>query len=87
VATVFTCGAGGVAIGAGLAAAVTTGAGAVAGALGTIGIVAGATLGVAATAISAQTIALKARQKRNIKAAQAIKGRNEEIPKGYKREE
>ena len=87
VATVFTCGAGGVAIGAGLAAAVTTGAGAVAGALGTIGIVAGATLGVAATAISAQAIALKARQKRNIKAAQAIKGRNEEIPKGYKREE
>lgn len=87
VATVFTCGAGGVAIGAGLAAAAATGAGAVAGALGTIGLVAGATLGVAATAISAQTVALKARQKRNRKAAQAIKGRNEQIPKGYKREE
>ena len=87
VATVFTCGVGGVAIGAGLTAAFTAGAGTVLGAIGTIGIVAGTTLGVAATAISAQTVALKARQKRNKKAAQAIKGRNEEIPKGYTREE
>lgn len=87
VATVFTCGAGGVAIGAGLAAAAATGAGAVAGALGTIGLISGIAVGVAATAISAQSVALKARQRRNKKAAQAIKGRNEEIPKGYKREE
>jgi hypothetical protein len=69
VATVFTCGAGGVAIGAGLAAAMATGGTAVAGALGAIGIVSAAAIGVAATAISAQTIALKARQARNKKQA------------------
>ena len=87
VATVFTCGVGGAVVGGALATAFTAGAGAALGALGTIGIVAGATLGVTATVISAQTIALKARQARNKKQAQAIKGRNEEIPKGYKREE
>ena len=90
VATVFTCGAGGVVIGGGLAAAAgaaSAGAAAVAGSLGTLGIVAGAAVGVAATAISAQTVALKARQARNQGKAQAIKGRNEQIPKGYKREE
>lgn len=90
VATVFTCGAGGVVIGGGLAAAAgagAAGAAAVAGALGTIGIVSGVTVGVAATAISAQTVALKARQARNKGKAQAVKGRNDTIPKGYKREE
>ena len=81
VATVFTCGAGGVVIGGALAG-ISLGS-----ALGTIGIAAAGAVGVAATAISAQTVALKARQKRNKKAAQAVKGRNEEIPKGYKREE
>ena len=87
VATVFTCGAGGVAIGGALAGAAAAGGTAVAGALGTIGLVSGIALGVSATTIGAQALALKARQKRNLKAAQAIKGRNEEIPKGYKREE
>ena len=91
VATVFTCGVGGVAIGAGLAAAVTTGlaagGAAVGAAIGTIGIVAGAALAVSATALGAQSMVLKARQNRNKRAAQAVKGRNEEIPKGYEREE
>ena len=81
VATVFTCGAGGIVVG-GVLASLSVGS-----ALGTIGIVAGTALAVTATAVSAQTVALKARQRRNKKAAQAIKGRNEQIPKGYKREE
>ena len=81
VATVFTCGAGGVVIGGALASI------SMASALGTIGIVAASAVGVAATAVSAQSLALKARQKRNKGKAQAIKGRNETIPKGYKREE
>ena len=85
VATVFTCGAGGVVIGVGLAAAFSAGAAAAGAAITTIGIVAGATLTVAATALGTQAIALKARQKRNQSKAQAIKGRNEQIPKGYKR--
>ena len=81
VATVFTCGAGGVVIGGALAS-ISLGS-----ALGIIGIASAVAVGVTATAVSAQTVALKARQKRNKKTAQAIKGRNEEIPKGYKREE
>ena len=87
VATVFTCGAAGAAIGAGLAVAITAGSSAVMGVLGTLGIVAGAAVAVAATAVSAEAIALKARQARNKRAAQAVKGRNEEIPKGYERKE
>lgn len=87
VATVFTCGAGGVVIGGALAGAAAAGGAAVGAALGTIGLVSGIAVGVAATAISAQTIALKARSARNKKAAQAVKGRNEKIPKGYKRVE
>lgn len=86
-ATVFTCGIGGAAVGVGLAGIIGAGGSAVAGALGTIGIVSGAALAVSATAISAQTVALKARQKRNKRAAQAVKGRNEAIPKGYERKE
>jgi hypothetical protein len=81
VATVFTYGAGGVVIGGALAS-ISLGS-----ALGTIGIVSGITVGVAATAISAQTVVLKARQARNKGKAQAVKGRNDTIPKGYKREE
>lgn len=87
VATVFTCGAGGVVIGGALAGAAAAGGAAVGAALGTIGLVSGIAVGVAATAISAQTIALKARSARNKRAAQAVKGRNEKIPKGYKRVE
>ena len=84
VATVFTCGVAGVAFGAGLATAVGTGGLTV---LGVIGIASGAALGVAVTATGAQTVALKARQKRNKRKAQAVKGRNESIPKGYERKE
>ena len=80
VATIFTCGAAGLAVGATL---VTLSAST----LGTIGIVAGIAVGVAATAVSTQAIALKARSARNKKAAQAVKGRNEKIPKGYNRVE
>ena len=92
VATVFTCGAAGVALGAGLAAvastaAISAGGAAVGAAIGTIGIVAGATLAVSATAIGAEYIALKARQNRNKRAAKACKGRNEDIPDGYERKE
>lgn len=84
VATVVTCGAGGVLLGTGLASLVTTG---FLGTLGTIGIVAGSTLAVSAAAIGAQAVVLKARVNRNKGKAQAVKGRNESIPKGYKREE
>ena len=92
VATVFTCGAAGVALGAGLAAvastaAISAGGAAVGAAIGTIGIVAGAALAVSATAIGAEYIALKARQNRNKRAAKACKGRNEDIPDGYERKE
>ena len=80
VATIFTCGAAGVAIGGALVSLS-------AGALGTIGLVSGIAASVAVTAVSAQSLALKARQNRNRGAARAIKGRNESIPKGYKREE
>ena len=92
VVTVFTCGAGGAVIGAGLAAAFTSGAlgagaAAVAGAATAIGISAGAAIAVSATAFGIQAAALKARQNRNKGAAQAVNGRNDEIPKGYEREE
>ena len=87
VATVFTCGAAGVALGAGLAAAVAAGGTAVAGIVGAVGIAAGASVAVAATAFGVQAVGLKARQKRDKGKAQAIKGRNEQIPKGYERKE
>ena len=92
VVTVFTCGAGGAVIGAGLAAAFASGAlgagaAAVAGAATAIGISAGAAIAVSATAFGIQAAALKARQNRNKGAAQAVNGRNDEIPKGYEREE
>lgn len=87
VATVFTCGAAGVAIGAGLAAAVAAGGSAVGAAIGAVGIAAGAAIAVSATAIGAQSLVLKARQNRQARAAQAVKGRNEAIPEGYERKE
>lgn len=86
VATVFTCGAAGIAVGAGLAAAIGASSGLAAVATVT-GIAAAGTIAVSATALGAQAVALKARQKRNKREAQVIKGRNEEIPKGYEREE
>lgn len=91
VATVFTCGAAGVALGAGLAVAISSaaaaGGAAVGAAIGTIGIVAGATLAVSAAAIGTQSAVLKARQNRGKRAAKAVKGRDEKIPEGYERNE
>ena len=92
VITVFTCGVGGAIIGAGLAAAVSTatiaaGGAAVGAAIGTIGIVAGAAVAASAVAIGAHSVAMKARQNRNKRAAKAVKGRNEDIPDGYERKE
>lgn len=84
VATVLTCGAAAVAVGASLAIATTAG---MASAIGTIGIVAGAAVGVSAVAIGAQSAAMKARQNRNKRAAKAVKGRDESIPEGYERKE
>ena len=82
VATVFTAGAAGVALGFVTATMASMGT-----FLGTVGTIAAATVAVSAATVGVQTVALKARQKRNKRAAQAVKGRNEEIPKGYKRSE
>ena len=90
VATVFTCGAAGAVLGVGIAASVTL-FGTLFGATAATAIIAG--IAVAAVAVTA-TIAfgteaaiLKARQNRNKRAAQAVKGRNEPIPEGYERKE
>ena len=87
VATVFTCGVGGVVIGGALAGAMAAGGAAVLGSLATIGIVAGSVLTVAVTAGVIENEIVKGRQKRNKRAAQAVKGRNEPIPEGYERKE
>ena len=87
VATVFTCGAAGVAIGAGVAAislsmsvgSVTLGA--------VIGFTAAAAAVTAATAFAISDGIQRIRQERNKAAAQALVGRNEPIPKGYERNE
>lgn len=84
VATVFTCGAAGAVIGVGLAAAISAATPTI---LATTAIVAGAAIATAATAFGVEAVVLKARQARNKRAAQAVKGRNEEIPKGYERKE
>lgn len=88
VATVFTCGAAGVALGVGIATSVS-----VLGVTGAAGVAVAAGL-AAAAAISAsvigfgiQTLALHARQQRNKRQAMALKGRNEPIPEGYERNE
>ena len=85
IATVFTAGVGGVAIGAGLALA--WGTTALAASSIVIGATAATAITVAASVASAQAIGLKARQARNKRAAQAVKGRNEKIPEGYERKE
>ena len=90
VATVFTCGAAGVALGVGIASAISLST-----AIGATGITVGAAIGIAAgvaavgavATVSTVALTLKARQNRNKRAAQAVKGRNEEIPEGYEREE
>ena len=87
VATVFTCGAAGAALGVGLAVALSAGGGAVMGVIVPVAIAAGVAMAVSVTAFSAEAIALKARQNRNKRAAQAVKGRDEKIPEGYERKE
>ena len=87
VATVFTCGAAAVALGVAIAPAFIAGTTAFAGLVTAVGIAAGASIAVAATAFGAQAVALKARQKRHKREAQAVKGRNDDIPKGYERKE
>lgn len=95
VATVFTCGAAGVALGAGLAVAIAEG-GALLGAAtavagisvgGAIAIGAGAGVVAGAIAVGAEAGYKKARQAINKEEAKAVKGRNEEIPEGYERKE
>lgn len=86
-ATVFTCGAAGIAAGAGFAAALGAGGATLGGALGAIGIVSGSAIVAAAGAAAIEASVVKARQKRNKREAQAVKGRNEIIPDGYEREE
>ena len=88
VATIFTAGAAAAAIGVGLAVSLSTTIGASAITVGAaIGIAAGATLAVSAAAIGIDAWAVSARQNRNNRAAQAVKGRNEAIPEGYERNE
>ncbi len=87
VATVFTCGVAGAAIGVGIGVALAAGGAMVASAALAIGIAAGAAIVISATAFGIQHGVLKARQKRNKGAAKAVKGRHEEIPKGYVRVE
>ena len=89
VATIFTCGAAGAAIGAGIAiaAAAAEGAALVAASLTTVAIVTGSVIAAGAAAFGIRDAVITARQNRNKEEAQAIKGRNEEIPEGYERKE
>lgn len=88
VATVFTCGAAGVALGVGIAASVSVlGVTGVAGVAVATGLAAAAAVAVAAASFGIEAAVVKARQQRNKGAAQAVKGRYEEIPAGYERKE
>ena len=87
VATVFTCGAAGVALGVGLAAVISAGAGMVASAALAIAVTATAAIAIGAIGFGIEAGVVRARQKRNKGAAQAVKGRNDSIPKGYERVE
>lgn len=92
VATVFTCGVAGAALGAGLAATIaagglTIGGVAIGSVLTTVAIVAAATAGAAMVSMGVYSAALRARQERNKGKAQAVNGRSDEIPDGYLRKE
>jgi hypothetical protein len=89
VATIFTCGAAGAAVGAGIAiaAAAAEGAALVAASITTVAIVTGVTIGVGAAAFGIRDAVITARQNRDKEEAQAINGRNEEIPEDYERKE
>ena len=90
VATVFTCGAAGAVLGVGIAASVTLFGTLFSTTVATaiVASIAVAAVAVTATvAFGAEAIALKARQNRNKRAAQAVVGREEKIPEGYERKE
>lgn len=87
VATIFTCGAAGVALGVGIGVALSTTAAFGGTVLGAIGLSAAIAMGAAVVGFGIQTVALHARQKRNKRQAMALKGRNEPIPEGYERNE
>lgn len=93
VATVFTCGAAGAAIGTGVAIAAAASAAAAAGgaaitAASTALIVTASVLaGAVAVGGITESISLKVRQNRNKEEAKAVRGRDEEIPEGYERKE
>lgn len=80
VASFFTCGAAAVALGVTLAVTTPT-------FLAAVGGVTAATIVASAAVAGVQELSLMARQKRNKREAQAIKGRNESIPEGYERKE
>jgi hypothetical protein len=87
VVSIFTCGMAAVAIGAGVAVAMS-----VAGSIATAAAIAGGVVGgtIAATVITGESInagVKKIRQIRNKEEALECKGRNDEIPKGYERKE
>jgi hypothetical protein len=87
VTTVFTCGVAGVATGAGFAAMMTAGGSAVGAMVGTLGIVAGSVFTATGIGLGIEAITVKVRQKRNKGEALLVKGRHEDIPEGYQREE
>lgn len=93
VATVFTCGAAGAAIGTGMAiaaaasAAATAGGAAIAAASTALIVTASVMAGAVVAGGIIDASVLKARQNRNKDEAKAIKGRDEEIPEGYERKE
>jgi hypothetical protein len=88
VATIFSCGtAMAASVGIAIAAAAAEGAALVAASLTTVAIVTGVTIGAGAAAFGIRDAVITARQNRNKEEAQAINGRNEEIPQDYERKE
>ena len=82
VATIYTAGAALTVVGPLLGMTFSTTA-----ALGVVGTVAGAAAVASTVTIGVSDVVIKARQKRNAGAVKAVKGRNDEIPKGYERKE
>ena len=91
VATVFTFGAAGAALGVGLASAITSvsvlGVSGAAGIAVATGIAAVGAIATSAMAIGIGDGIMRARQARQGRAAKAVKGRNEKIPDGWERNE
>ena len=87
VATIFTCGVAGAAIGAGLAGAIAAGGSAVIGSLGAVGAISGAAIAVGATAVGINELSNSITQRNNELEAKALKGRTDEVPDGWERKE